>query len=717
MTPSTEEKKGTRRHERRETAFRGHAKKSSRQVAPFSISRLYPGMRTVRPSPSLRGLVKLAACLAVAQTWSCAPEPGQGGPQPDGSTTAGTSGVATGSGGTGTAGTSGVAGATGSGGMVGPGGSSGAAGEGGVGLGGGGAGTSGGAGDGGGQSGAGGTATNRGGAGGGLTGAAGAGGTVGGAGGGRRPGRAPAGRPAAGAVRPVGRQAAGAAPAEPPAAREVGWGARAVAQTRAPSSSARTSASTTTPATAARPRSRWRRDRTGWRWPDGWTSARRACARSRSRPTAARTWSRNVSIPNATGMFVGDPAVAIDGGGTMYAVCQEYVEVLTTGNIRMMTSTDRGATWSAIRTIQNAPDKPWAGGGTADGTVFVSWLGNAAGIKRSLDPARPGDRHSPRQHHSRHRHHGVDHGPGSRPLQPRLESQPAPLPAQQEQRRRPGMPPAISSPTWARSASAAIRGSTRSSASATDPTGRIVAITWSSRMPGGQADDDVWLLYSKDGGDTWTQPSRVNDNTTAPGSSSRGSPSTIAAASTSPGPTSATADRTRPGTRVPQIQREGSNRTSRSPTDAAAATPTSSATTRVSPCRDRTCWWSGRTRAGTAATSISRGRPGRRGLSDARDGEEVGRADRAGGGRVHSCVREKLRLRGRQGSDPGSRAPARRSGPGRQIDRPVAGAPGCRRARTQAPLRPRQDGRSSCCACGSWSGHARATNVRPARPR
>ena len=34
-------------------------------------------------------------------------------------------------------------------------------------------------------------------------------------------------------------------------------------------------------------------------------------------------------------------------------------------------------------------------------------------------------------------------------------------------------------------------------------------------MPGGQADDDVWLLYSKDGGDTWTQPIRVNDNTTA----------------------------------------------------------------------------------------------------------------------------------------------------------------------------------------------------------
>ena len=46
-----------------------------------------------------------------------------------------------------------------------------------------------------------------------------------------------------------------------------------------------------------------------------------------------------------------------------------------------------------------------------------------------------------------------------------------------------------------------------------DPTGRVVAITWASRMPAGQSDDDVWLLYSSNGGDTWTQPIRVNDNT------------------------------------------------------------------------------------------------------------------------------------------------------------------------------------------------------------
>jgi hypothetical protein len=48
---------------------------------------------------------------------------------------------------------------------------------------------------------------------------------------------------------------------------------------------------------------------------------------------------------------------------------------------------------------------------------------------------------------------------------------------------------------------------------AADPTGKTVAITWTSTMTGGQGDDDVWLLYSKDGGDTWTKPIKVNDNT------------------------------------------------------------------------------------------------------------------------------------------------------------------------------------------------------------
>ncbi|HEY2732804.1 MAG TPA: hypothetical protein VGI70_02420, partial [Polyangiales bacterium] len=57
----------------------------------------------------------------------------------------------------------------------------------------------------------------------------------------------------------------------------------------------------------------------------GWMDERaeRVCAFSFSTDSGL-TWSKNVSIPN-TASFVGDPAVAIDGGGTMYAVCQQYL--------------------------------------------------------------------------------------------------------------------------------------------------------------------------------------------------------------------------------------------------------------------------------------------------------------------------------------------------------------------------------------------------------
>ena len=98
--------------------------------------------------------------------------------------------------------------------------------------------------------------------------------------------------------------------------------------------------------------------------------------------------------------------------------------------------------------------------------------------------------------------------------------------------------------------------------SSADPTGRTVAITWTSTMPGGQGDDDVWLLYSNDGGDTWTQADpRERQHRRRRASSSRGSPSTRTGACTSPGPTCATAGRTRPGTRARPIRPRASSRT------------------------------------------------------------------------------------------------------------------------------------------------------------
>jgi hypothetical protein len=248
----------------------------------------------------------------------------------------------------------------------------------------------------------------------------------------------------------------------------------------------------------------------------GWMDERatRVCGFSFS-SDGGLTWSKNVSIPNATGSFVGDPAVAIDGGGTMYAVCQEYLNVGTTGNIRMMTSTDKGVTWSAIRTIQSAPDKPWAGGGIAEGTVFVSWLGNAAGIKRSVDR---GVTWGAIQSLG-----NIIHGTAIVTSTTGLVHVPYNLDSANNQLRYlrskdNGVAYDAYRDLVADMGTFCFSCSPRQHpivGAASDPTGKFVAITWTSVMPGGQSDDDVWLLYSKDSGDTWTRPLRVNDNTNA----------------------------------------------------------------------------------------------------------------------------------------------------------------------------------------------------------
>ena len=278
----------------------------------------------------------------------------------------------------------------------------------------------------------------------------------------------------------------------------------------------------------------------------------------------------------------------------------------------MMTSTDKGVTWSAIRTIQAAPDKPWAGGGTTEGTVFVSWLGNAAGIKRSVDR---GVTWGPTQSLG-----NIIHGTAITTSTTGLVHVPYNLDSNRNQLRY--LRSRTNGDTWdATRDLVADMGTFCFSCNprqhpivgaGADPTGRVVAITWASRMPGGQADDDVWLLYSSNGGDTWTQPIRVNDNTNA----SRQFESWVAVDNYG-----------RVHVAWTDFRNGGQNETwyarSADPTAGfepnlqvtdgrAAATPTSSATTRASPSPDRTCWWSGKTPGATAATSTSRGRPGPR---------------------------------------------------------------------------------------------------------
>jgi hypothetical protein len=242
----------------------------------------------------------------------------------------------------------------------------------------------------------------------------------------------------------------------------------------------------------------------------GWMDERstRVCAFTISTDNGD-TWSPNTSITLAGSGFVGDPAVGIDGNGTLYAGCQDY----GLEQIRLKTSTDRGMTWSATRSIQSAPDKPWLAGGVQDGLVFVSWLGNPGGIKRSTDR---GVTWGPAQSTGNIIHGtaivtsttGLVHAPYNRDSN---RNQLGYLRSRDD-----GMTWETARDLIPNMGTFGFNSNPRQHpivGAAADPTGRIVAITWSSVMTGGESQEDVWLLYSADGGDTWTQPIRVNDNT------------------------------------------------------------------------------------------------------------------------------------------------------------------------------------------------------------
>jgi hypothetical protein len=174
-------------------------------------------------------------------------------------------------------------------------------------------------------------------------------------------------------------------------------------------------------------------------------------------------------------------------------------------------SRDDGETWSEFTRVNESLDKPWLGGGE-DGTVLVSWLGDPGGVKRSTDygegwsdPISLGFINhgtilavadSGYVHLSYNTRETVvtyrrsnDWGETFEPARD--------LAAQGQPCRSPCAP-----------RSHPIIGG------GTDPTGQVVAITWSSTLQHADAegDDDVWVIVSYDSGETFTDPIRVNDN-------------------------------------------------------------------------------------------------------------------------------------------------------------------------------------------------------------
>jgi hypothetical protein len=236
-------------------------------------------------------------------------------------------------------------------------------------------------------------------------------------------------------------------------------------------------------------------------WVDGRQGTR--CAFSVSRDRGA-TWGKNFTLAPASGGITGDSVLAIDEAGNLYAGCQDY----STSQVMLRVSRDSGQTWGEWRQIQAAPDKPWLGAGR-DGTVFLSWLGDDSGFKRSLDHGAtweavisvPGVGHGTAITVGRD---GVVHVPYNY-NQSTLSYRRSKNWGESLEPRR-DLSPMGSACFGCEPRSHPITGA------ASDPTGRVLAVTWSSTMPGGDGDDDVWAVISTDGGETFGERLRVNDN-------------------------------------------------------------------------------------------------------------------------------------------------------------------------------------------------------------
>lgn len=236
------------------------------------------------------------------------------------------------------------------------------------------------------------------------------------------------------------------------------------------------------------------------------------CAYSVSRD-GGKTWGKNFLVgTTVSGGFVGDPGVAIDDSGNLYIVCEDYGTSAGTNSVGVLfsASSDSGVTWSPWRVVNKSEDKPWIGA-ARDGTLFLTWLGNPGGYRRSLDHGQTWE--SPIS--LGYLNHGTMIAPANSYVHIAYNDQN-------------NFVRYVSSTDWG-----ATLGTQRELVDqgtacfepcqprshpiiggATDPTGQIVAITWAATLTGGDGDDDVWVIVSKDAGKTFTKPIRANDNTT-----------------------------------------------------------------------------------------------------------------------------------------------------------------------------------------------------------
>lgn len=220
------------------------------------------------------------------------------------------------------------------------------------------------------------------------------------------------------------------------------------------------------------------------------------------------TWGAERCLgPQNTSAHAGDAAAGASPDGALYAVCMDY----SIDQVRISNTKDFGKTWSNWKSVQAAPDKPWVAGGK-EGLVYISWLGDGAGWKRSSDYGETWDPVKPLGFIN----HGTTFGVGSNGYIHVLFNQGNGLSYQR-------------SKDWGLTAESkrvlvANQGTFCYSpcsprqhpiaGGGSDPTGKFVVSVWSSTRTGGGGDgnDDIWAVISRDYGETWTSPIRVNDN-------------------------------------------------------------------------------------------------------------------------------------------------------------------------------------------------------------